>query len=143
MKMCIRDRGKFRREHPGGGVPEIDQAYGQILEAVPLQGDIHRMGPVSYTHLDVYKRQKTFQPFIHEDEDAASGPLLHQAGQRIVFRTEGSVGKARSIGKIQPDIQRMKGHFRRNAMEWLAAFLYWVWNGGELLSLALMTSVLR
>lgn len=40
----FRELGKFRREHPGGGVPEIDQASGQILEAVPLQGDIHRMG---------------------------------------------------------------------------------------------------
>ena len=40
----FRDLGKFRGKGLGRGIPEINHATGQILEAVPLQGDIYRMG---------------------------------------------------------------------------------------------------
>ena len=62
-------------------------------------------------------RIKLFQPFFQENENAASGPLFHQAGQSIVFRAEGSMGKACPVGKIKPDIQRVKRHARRAASE--------------------------
>ena len=40
----FRDLGKFCGKGLGRGIPEINHATGQILEAVPLQGDIYRMG---------------------------------------------------------------------------------------------------
>ena len=40
----FRDLGKFRRKHLWGGIPEVNHATGQVLEAVPMQGNVHRMG---------------------------------------------------------------------------------------------------
>ena len=56
--MCIRDRlGGLGGIHAGGGLVEQKQAGVGGERAHDLQAALRAVGPVSYTHLDVYKRQ--------------------------------------------------------------------------------------
>ena len=60
--MCIRDRGNARRERKQQEKKVKKEQEAEPEEAKSMFGKINtdervRPGPVSYTHLDVYKRQ--------------------------------------------------------------------------------------
>ena len=67
-----------RTDHPGGNAPRGLEGCLQLV--VPAgEGDVKQLGkvvpkevagaaPVSYTHLDVYKRQHTYRPEEHPQE---------------------------------------------------------------------------
>ena len=53
--MCIRDRG---RNGDNGNVATLDLSWQGRLKKLDVRGTgLTRVKPVSYTHLDVYKRQ--------------------------------------------------------------------------------------
>ena len=55
--MCIRDRyctvKEIIRDVLDTGVPDSECVFAVVL----TRGDVRHIAPVSYTHLDVYKRQ--------------------------------------------------------------------------------------
>ena len=58
LKMCIRDRGYTMSESTVGEVfDRLFQNNTKRIVVATFASNVHRVQPVSYTHLDVYKRQ--------------------------------------------------------------------------------------
>ena len=71
--MCIRDRdGRARHDEviEGGMIGEH-----QCPDGVGLTVQLHQPGAVSYTHLDVYKRQAQNKTGLHEAAVTAVGRI--------------------------------------------------------------------
>ena len=75
--MCIRDRGGDDAH------PDKQDDHSGAGRAEPGHPDQPRPRPVSYTHLDVYKRQASYVPVV--GRIAAGGPILAEEVVEDVF----------------------------------------------------------
>ena len=64
IEMCIRDRPRMRAVVPEPGIPRVSRGTKEPVEAALLAASgaarPRRLPSVSYTHLDVYKRQARY-----------------------------------------------------------------------------------
>ena len=93
--MCIRDRNKAKREEFWANV-EVGKTYTGVVKSRTSYGAFVDIGgvdglcPVSYTHLDVYKRQASGLRDPRRDRGGAAmltiEHLTKQFGEKTLFR---------------------------------------------------------
>ena len=91
--MCIRDRYK-------GPEPETAAVHGLLLSS-PERSARECSRPVSYTHLDVYKRQRLHGP---DTDLQLSGSARFDRDRRIQFTLSGGVN-LRLLKSVLPDLE--------------------------------------
>ena len=89
--MCIRDRGAGGEQAARANLDQIiNSEIRQVLGSVPSQKVLSedRTSPVSYTHLDVYKRQHCGRASHHvrrtgDDAQAGAAALKRALGRKV------------------------------------------------------------
>ena len=133
--------GGFEDSNERGQMPLPGSAYtiaDMMKEAGYVTGMVGKWGPVSYTHLDVYKRQALRD--VYHQKIVPSGPLPLQAKfsrNKVVIRFQYAQGlhasgttalRGFSVDGLQPAPAKIKGRFIEISTLTKPVFVYYAWQ---------------